>query len=48
MDKASHALAEGVPLGVPFSFRALADHSDVSHATLYRRSYGGRSFEQKG
>jgi hypothetical protein len=48
MDKASRALAEGVPAGVPFSFRALADHSDVSHSTLHRRSHGGRSFEQKG
>ncbi|PVH92881.1 hypothetical protein DM02DRAFT_646717 [Periconia macrospinosa] len=27
MDKASRALAQGVPLGVPTSYRALADHS---------------------
>jgi hypothetical protein len=48
MDKASRALAEGVSPGVPFSFRALADYSDVSHATLHRRSHGGRPLEQKG
>ena len=48
MDKASRALAEGLPPGALFSFRALAGHSDVSHATLHRRSHGGRSFEQKG
>ncbi|KAF2442677.1 hypothetical protein P171DRAFT_390487, partial [Karstenula rhodostoma CBS 690.94] len=28
MDKASRALVEGVPPGVPFSFRALADHRE--------------------
>lgn len=42
------ALAEGVPLGVTFSYRALADDSDVSHATLHRSSYGGRLPEYKG
>jgi hypothetical protein len=47
MDKASRALAEGVPPVVPFSFRALADHREVSHATVHRRSHGGRSLEQK-
>ncbi|KAI1513946.1 hypothetical protein KJE20_07079 [Pyrenophora tritici-repentis] len=47
MDEASRALAEGVPPGVPFSFRALADHRGGSHATLHRRSHGGRSLEQK-
>jgi hypothetical protein len=47
MDKAGRALAEDVPPGVPFSFCALADHSDVSHATLHRRSHGGRSCEQE-
>jgi hypothetical protein len=35
IDKASRALAEGVPLGVPFSFCALADYSGVSYVTLY-------------
>jgi hypothetical protein len=48
MDPASRALAEGVPPGLPFSFRALADHSGVSHATLHRRSHGGPSSKQKG
>jgi hypothetical protein len=48
MDKASRALAEGLPPGIPFSFRALADHSGVPHATLHRRSHGGPSSEQKG
>ncbi|KAF2678937.1 hypothetical protein K458DRAFT_461713 [Lentithecium fluviatile CBS 122367] len=48
MDKASRALAEGVPLGVPFSFCALADHSGVFHAILHRRFHGGPSSKQKG
>jgi hypothetical protein len=48
MDKASRTLAEGVPPGIPFSFRALADHSDVSYTILHRRSHSGRSLEQKG
>jgi flagellar biosynthesis chaperone FliJ len=48
MDLASRALAEGVPLGVAFSFRALADYSRVSYATLHRRFYSGLSSEQKG
>lgn len=47
MDKVSCALAKVVLLDVPFSFRALADYSDVFHAALHRRSPGGRSLEQK-
>lgn len=47
MDKASRALAEGVPPGVPFSFRALADHREVPHSTAYHRSQGRQSLEQK-
>jgi hypothetical protein len=46
MDKASRELAEGVPPGVPFSFRALADHREVPHSTAYYRSQGRRSLEQ--
>jgi hypothetical protein len=47
MDKASRTLAEGVPPGVPFSFRALADYKEVPHSTAYYRSQGRRSLEQK-
>jgi hypothetical protein len=47
MNRASRALTQGVPPGVPKSYRALADHSGVSHATLHRRAKGGRSIEEK-
>jgi hypothetical protein len=47
MDKASRALVEGVPPGVPFSFRALADHREVPHSTAHHRSQGRRSLEEK-
>ncbi|KAF2174973.1 hypothetical protein K469DRAFT_647732, partial [Zopfia rhizophila CBS 207.26] len=47
MDKASRVLAEGVPPGVPFSYRALADHGDVACSTLNHRRNGRRSIEQK-
>lgn len=40
MDKASRELAEGVPLGVLLSFRALADYRDVSYYTAYHRARG--------
>jgi hypothetical protein len=37
MDRASQVLAQGVPPGVPKSYRALADHhGNVSHSTLHR------------
>ncbi|TAQ90358.1 hypothetical protein B7494_g1303 [Chlorociboria aeruginascens] len=47
MDRASQVLAQGVPIGVPNSYRALADHSDVSRSTLYHRARGRRSIEEK-
>ena len=47
MDKASQALAQGVPPGVPNSYRALADHSHVARSTLHHRARGRRSMEEK-
>jgi hypothetical protein len=47
MDRASQVLAQGVPHGVPRSYRALADHGKVSRTTLHRRDHGGRSIEEK-
>jgi hypothetical protein len=46
-DRASQALAEGLPEGVSRSFRALAGHSDVARTTLQHRARGRRSKEQK-
>ncbi|PMD60442.1 uncharacterized protein K444DRAFT_392833 [Hyaloscypha bicolor E] len=37
MDRASQVLAQGVPPGVPRSYRALADHGNVPHSTLHHR-----------
>jgi hypothetical protein len=47
MDKASQALAHGVPTGIPSSYRAVADHSGVPYSTLYQRARGRRSIEAK-
>jgi hypothetical protein len=47
MDKASQVLAQGVPPGVPKSFRTLADHGDVPRTTLQHRARGRRSKEEK-
>ncbi|KAF2249221.1 hypothetical protein BU26DRAFT_540568, partial [Trematosphaeria pertusa] len=47
MDKATQALARGVPDGVPESYRALADHSGVPYATIFYRKNGRRSIEEK-
>jgi hypothetical protein len=38
MDRASQVLAQGVPPGVPKSYRALVDHSNVPRFTLHHRS----------
>lgn len=46
-DRASQVLAQGVPPGVPKSYRALADHGGVPHSTLHHRARGRRSIEQK-
>jgi hypothetical protein len=47
MDRASQVLAQGVPPGVPNSYRALADHGDVPCSTLHHRARGRRSMEEK-
>jgi hypothetical protein len=48
MDRASQVLAQGVPPGVPKSYRALADHhGNVSHSTLHHRARGRPSMKDK-
>ena len=47
MDRASKALAQGLPSSVPRSYRALADHSNVPCSNLYHRAHGRRSLEAK-
>jgi len=47
MDKASQVLAQGPPVGVPRSYRAIADHSGVLRATLHHRACDRRSIEEK-
>jgi len=47
MDKASQVLVQGVPPGVPKSYRALADHSDVPRSTLHHCARGRPSIEAK-
>src|SRR5438045_3210271 len=47
MDRASQVLAQGVPLGVPNSYRALADHGNVPRSTVHHRARGRRSIEEK-
>ncbi|KAF2848319.1 hypothetical protein T440DRAFT_360017, partial [Plenodomus tracheiphilus IPT5] len=47
MDKARQVLALGVPLGVRRSYRALADHGEVPHTTLYHRAHGRPSMKDK-
>jgi hypothetical protein len=47
MDRASQVLAQGVPPGVPRSYRALADHGNVPRSTLHHRALGRRSMEEK-
>lgn len=47
MDKASQALAQGLPTGVPESYRAFADHSGVPCFTLYHRARGRQSIQAK-
>jgi hypothetical protein len=47
MDRASQALAQGIPPGVRNTYRALADHHNVPRSTLYDRAHGQRSKEQK-
>jgi hypothetical protein len=47
MDKASQALAQGLPTGVPESYRAFADHSGVPCSTLYHRARGRQLIQAK-
>jgi hypothetical protein len=47
MDRASQVLAQGVPAGVPNSYRALADYGNIPHTTLHHRARGRRSIEEK-
>jgi len=47
MDRASQVLAQGVPPGVPKSYRALADHGEVPCSTLHHCAHGRRSIEEK-
>jgi hypothetical protein len=47
MDRASQALAQGLPTSVLRSFRAIADHTDVPRSTLHARARGRRSIEAK-
>ena len=47
MDRASQVLAQGVPPGVPKSYRALADHGNVPHSTIHHRARGRPSMEEK-
>ena len=46
-DRASQVLAQGLPAGVPASFRTLADYGDVPRTTLQHRARGRRSLEEK-
>ncbi|KAF2228464.1 hypothetical protein EV356DRAFT_436515, partial [Viridothelium virens] len=46
-DRASQLLAQGVPHGLPKSYRALADHGDVPRTTLQYHARGRRSKEEK-
>jgi hypothetical protein len=47
IDRASQILAQGVPPGVPRSYRALADHSNIPRSTLHHRARGRGSMEEK-
>jgi hypothetical protein len=47
MDRATQVLAQGVPPGVPRSYRALADHGKVPHSTLYYRARRRPLMEEK-
>ncbi|KAE8440324.1 hypothetical protein EG329_008777 [Mollisiaceae sp. DMI_Dod_QoI] len=47
MDRASQVLAQGVPPGVPRSYRARTDHGNLPHSTLHHRARGRRSMEEK-
>ncbi|KAH6661715.1 hypothetical protein B0J14DRAFT_496804 [Halenospora varia] len=39
MDRASRVLAQGVPPGIPRSYRALADYGDKARGQQYLKPY---------
>ena len=45
--RASQVLAQGVPISMPKSYCALADHGGVPHSTLHHCTHGRRSLKQK-
>ncbi|PVH67872.1 hypothetical protein DL98DRAFT_442522 [Cadophora sp. DSE1049] len=47
MDKASRALAQGVPPSVPNLYRALTNHNHIARFTLYHRTRERRSIKEK-
>jgi hypothetical protein len=47
MDRASQALAQGVPHGVRNTHRGRAEHQKVARSTLHDRAHGQRSKEEK-
>lgn len=47
MDRASQALAEDLPDGIPDTLTARAAHSNVPRTTLNHRALGRRSIEDK-
>lgn len=47
MDKASLVLDQDLPVGVPRSYRSIADHSGIPRATLHHRARARRSVEEK-
>ncbi|KAF2261312.1 hypothetical protein CC78DRAFT_583856 [Lojkania enalia] len=47
MDKASRALSQGPPPGVPISYHALADHGDVPCSALHFYAHDHRSMKEK-
>ena len=47
MDKETQVLAQGLPPGVPPSYRALADHGNAARSTLHARAHGRPSMKKK-
>jgi hypothetical protein len=47
MDRASQVLAQGVPPGMPRSYRALTDYGNVPCSILHHCTHGQRSIEEK-
>ncbi|KAK7177908.1 transposase [Paraphaeosphaeria sporulosa] len=47
MDREAQILAQGLPPGVPPSYRALADHGNAARSTLHARAHGRPSMKKK-